>query len=207
MNLPPLIRWGLATLRILDAPREYPHLAADAKTIQEKFGWLSEYREALYHWSVLLEIVDTADRYVRVKGYHAGAAAELEQQLSGLAINQCAHTMQADVLRFVGLQSAQARPGEHLIGSSEVLESLIGRYKRLQGTQSASGVTALVLATGAMVLDLTISTISRALSAIHTRDVLAWCCEHLGPTLQAQRNYAYQEQKPEIQLLSQAVNF
>jgi hypothetical protein len=207
MNLPPLIRWGLATLRILDDPPKRLQLAADPETIEKKLGWLSEYREALYHWSVLLEIAEIADRYVRAEGYHAGAAAALEEQLSGLAINQPAHTMQADVIHFVSQQSAQARPGEHLIGSSEVLESLIGRYKRLQGAQSARGVTPLVLAVGAMVLDLTTSIIGQAMSAIRVRDVLAWCREHLGLTLQAQRSYLYQEQKPETKLLPQPASF
>jgi hypothetical protein len=197
MNLPPLIRWGLATLRILDdRPKQLP-LAADPETLREKLGWLSQYREALYHWSVLLEIADIADRYVRAEGYHAGAAAALEEQLSGLAINACAHTMQTEVIQFVSRQSAQARPEEHLIGSSEVLESLIGRYKRLQGTQSAGGVTPLVLAVGAMVLDLTTSILGQALSAIRVRDVLTWCREHLGLTLQAQRSHLYREQKQE----------
>ena len=43
--------------------------------------------------------------------------------------------------------------------------------------------------------------IRRGLAAIRTCDVLQWCQEHLGLSVQGQRSYAYQEQTSDIKLL------
>jgi hypothetical protein len=207
LNLPPLAAWGRRTLRYLDHPHDLPGKPVDRQALGEKLGWLREYREALYHWSVLLAIAETAEHYVRYEGYHAAAAEALQERLEGLAINAAALAMQTATLEFVAEQSAQARPGERLIGSSEVLESLIGKYKHLQGTHSPGGMTPQLLAFGAVVMEKTTQTIRHALATVRTRDVLQWCQQHLGLSVQGQRRYAYQEQKPDTNLLSQTVSF
>ena len=162
---------------------------------------MRDYREALYHWSVLLAIAETAESHVRHEGYHTAAADQLRERLDGLGINAAARSMETATLEFVAEQSAQARPGERLIGSSEVLESLIGKYKDLQGKNSRGGMTPQILAFGAIVMQKTTETIRQGLAAIRTCDVLQWCQEHLGLSVQGQRSYAYQEQNPDIKLL------
>ena len=201
LNLPPLAEWGRNTLKFLDHPRDLPGKPVDRKALEKKLGWLGEYREALYHWSVLLTIAETAEHYVRYEGYHTAAADQLRERLDGLGINAAARAMETATVEFVAEQSARARAGERLIGSSEVLESLIGKYKGLQGKHSRGGMTPQVLAFGAMVMEKTTETIRRGLAAIRTCDVLQWCQEHLGLSVQGQRSYAYQEQKPDIKLL------
>ena len=69
----------------------------------------------------------------------------------------------AGLLRFVRAQSAATREGERLIGSSECIESLIGKGKRLEGQQSKSGFTKMVLAMAAAVARPTADYISQAM--------------------------------------------
>jgi hypothetical protein len=207
LNLPPLVAWGRKTRNFLDNPHDLPGKAVDREALQEKLGWLQEHREALYHWSVLLAIAETAEHYVRHEGYHATAADELRELLDGLAINEAALRMETATLEFVAQQSGRAMGEERLIGSSEVLESLIGKYKGLQGTHSHGGMTPQVLTFGAVMLKKTTETISKALAAVKSSDVLKWCREHLGLTVQGQRRYAYAEQKPDTKLLPQLEGF
>jgi hypothetical protein len=201
LNLSPLVGWGQKTLHFLDGPRDLPDKTVDRKALEEKLGWLREYREALYHWAVLLAIAEGAAHYVRHAGYHAVAAEELQQRLAGLQINAATASMARAAGEFVAEQSAHAHPGERLIGSSEVLESLIGKYKHLQGTHRQGGMTPQVLAFGAIVAQKTAAAIGKALADIRTCDVLQWCRQHLGTTLQSQRHHAYQEQNRDKKLL------
>ena len=207
LNLSPLIAWGRNTLKFLDHPRDLPGKPIDRKALEEKLGWLREHGEALYHWSVLLAIAETAEHYVRHEGYHAAAAEQLRERLDGLGINAAAQAMETATLAFVVEQSAQARPEERLVGSSEVLESLIGKYKHLQGTHSQGGMTPQLLAFGAVVVNKTTKTIRSALATVRTRDVLQWCQQHLGLSVQGQRRHAYKEQKPDIKLLLKPESF
>jgi hypothetical protein len=207
LNLPPLVAWGQKTLRFLDNPHDLPGKPVDREALQEKLGWLQEYREAFYHWSVLLAIAETAEHYVRHEGYHATATDELRERLDGLAINEAASCMERATLGFVAEQSGRAMSGERLIGSSEVLESLIGKYKSLQGMHSHGGMTPQVLTFGAIVLKQTSDTIAKALEAVKNSDVLKWCRTNLGLTVQGQRRYAYAEQKQDTSLLPQPESF
>ena len=201
MNLEPLTRWGRSALAFLDEARDIPGQAVDRSAVEEKLGWLRDYREALYHWSVLLAIAETVERYVRREGYHATAAESLRGRLAGLVIDASAQKMTEDALRFVAEQSSQSRRGERLIGSSEVLESLFGKYKHLQGIHRQGGMTPQLLALGAAVGRQTVGAVRRAFATIRTRDVVQWCRQHLGLSLQAQRKYAFKEQnRDEIRL-------
>lgn len=199
MNLDALISWGREALAFLEHPRPVTAQPVDAATLTKKLGWLGEYRAALEEWSEWLALLQVAEDYIRREGFHAGAVEELRRELLPLATGPVARQMQAELLAFVGEQSAQARPGERLIGNSEVIESLIGKYKRLQGTHSQGGMTAMLLSIGAIVAEKTTEMVREALTAIPTQNVRDWCRNHLGITLQAQRRFAFSGNKSEIQ--------
>ena len=88
-------------------------------------------------------------------------------------------------------QAALARPGERLIGSSECLESLIGKGKRLERQQSKSGFTKMVLAMAAAVVKPTTAYLQDALAAVTTSDVYEWGRVLLGASVQSQRRLAF----------------
>ena len=84
-------------------------------------------------------------------------------------------------------------------GSSEVIESLIGKYKHLQSTHSKGGMTAMLLSFGAIVSKKTHDVIQAALINIKTGAVATWCQKMLGVTLQSQRTFAFAGNKNGIQ--------
>ena len=90
-------------------------------------------------------------------------------------------------------ESSQARTGEVLPGTTEVLESCFGKLKGLEDGQSKSGFTGLVLSLGAMVTTRTAQAIGEALERCRVRDVLDWCQEKLGASVQSLRRQAYAE--------------
>ena len=94
------------------------------------------------------------------------------------------------VVVFVAQESAKARPDERLLGSSEVIESVLGKLKRLEQDQAKSGFTGLLLSIGAMVASNTLDVILKALKTVPTKKVLAWCKETLGRSVQAKRQEA-----------------
>lgn len=201
MNLETLVNWGRDILRYLDSPPTDPKTPkVDLVKLEEKCGWVREYRGPLQEWSELLTVAGAAEQYIRKEGYHRAARGALEQQLAPLATTASAQQMSAAVLQFVGHESAAAKSDEErLLGSSEVLESLIGKYKQLQSTHSKGGMTAMLLSFGAIVGEKTHETIRKALDGVQTSQVGAWCCKHLGVTLQSQRMRAFAGNKNGIQ--------
>lgn len=190
MNLDELVTWGDRALRFLDDPRPLGAWTVDRAVLQEKLGWLSSYRDALAEWKSVMNVIAAACHYVRGHGYGAGAGADLQQELAQRATAPMSQRLAARLVEFTALQSAAAHPGERLIGSSECLESLIGKGKRLEGQQSRSGFTKMILAMAAAVVEPSQEYIMRALSQVKTTDVFAWCRQHIGITVQAKRHHA-----------------
>ena len=133
----------------------------DQAQLTDKLGWLNDDRSAVAEWSELLQLAATTEDDVRKEGYHRGAPRRLRSRLKPLATCKAGRHMRNSLLTFVGAQSSQADKHERLPGSSEVIESLIGKYKRLQSTHSKGGMTAMLLSFGAIVLDKTTETIQR----------------------------------------------
>lgn len=191
MNLAPLLRWGTATLLFLDAQQYTPRGDIDPSLLAKKLGWLREFREALPVWHDLLQIMEAAESFVRKHGIYRGAYRALRAILTPLAQSARAKKVSHHLLAFVAHQSLQAKHHERLLGSSEVIESVFGKLKRLEQDQAKGGFTGLVLSVGAMVSTTTPEVVQHALETVSTKDVLAWCKQKLGQSVQAKRKAAF----------------
>src|SRR5712691_6361376 len=87
----------------------------------------------------------------------------------------------AHLVAFVAGECLKVKPSERLLGSSEVMESVFGKVKRLEQDQAKSGLTGLILSVAAMVSTTTTEVIQKALATVSTKQVLAWCKKTLGP--------------------------
>jgi hypothetical protein len=189
MNLGGLVEWGRKTLALVDDPSGLFVLGVTAERVREKLGWLAEYREALGEWSAWHDVIEQTLDFVRNQGYFVGAGLKL-----GGALPEASGTtgeLRDQLIAFVRGESAKADVGERLPGSTEVLESCFGKLKALEQDQSKSGFTAFVLSVGAMVSKRSLESIRQGLEKCRVRDVLDWCREQLGQSVQSKRKEAY----------------
>jgi hypothetical protein len=194
MNLGELVTWGRRTLALLDEPSRLQGLGVSMEQVQSKLGWLAEFREALAEWSAYQDVIEKTLEFVRCRGFYTGAGQDLADAVPSPS-GDTASGLRQQLIAFVTGESLNARSGEILPGTTEVLESCFGKLKALEDSQSKSGFTGLVLSLGAMVTSLTAETITEALERCRVRDVLKWCREKLGESVQSQRRKAYGEPK------------
>jgi hypothetical protein len=190
MSIDRLVAWGCKMLRWLDQPRSIGR-ELTAHRVAEKLGWLRDYRESLQKWAQAMQVIETVETMVRQEGYHAGSEAEFRQRLPALEPDSLAARLRDALLEFVKQQAMLAADNERLPGSSEVLESIIGKYKSLQGEHGQFGTTSMLLSIGAFVGRLTQSVIRTALTTITTATLGQWEQTHLGSTIQSQRKQAF----------------
>jgi hypothetical protein len=197
MNVDILIRWGTNVLAYLAQPRQPGEEPVTAAQLTAAYGWLQDFRESLQDWGELLQIVETTEQWVRSQGLSHGCAQALAPQVAALVRTARGRRVAQHLLTFVERESAKAAPHARFLGSSEVIESVFGKLKRLEHHQVHSGFTGLVLAVGAMVSTITHEVIQKALETVPTRQVRQWCQQHLGPSVQAQRQHAFRQLQPE----------
>jgi len=189
MNVDVLLAWGQQALAFLDKGENETQMF-DPEQVQQKLGWLTEFRQPLAEWNSLLQVVTTAESYIRQRGLYPGVHLELEAQLNPLADSERTQQVGAELSAFVAQEAAKARRGERLLGSSEIIESVLGKQKYLERDQAKNGFTGFLLALCASVADTTTEVVHQALEVVPTQKVLAWCRENLGRSVQAQRRTA-----------------
>ena len=211
MNIAEQVNWGT---RIGNLLRSHRHgtLSAEqqeqlpGELLDKKLGWLDEYKPELSRWQQLSDMGQQICRCIRTEGYHAGSAELLRTELP-VASSEQALQLREELIAFVASESDKVPAGERLPGSSEVLESLIGKGKRLEGQQSQSGFTRQVLAMAGSVVKPTYETLQVALKSFGMKHLRAWCTEHFPQSVQSKRRRDLgtqeREQKPDkVQLAS-----
>ena len=96
-------------------------------------------------------------------------------------------TFRRQVLAFVQKEGAKVPLRQQYLGSSDVLESLFGKYKDLAEQAPSREITANVLTIPLLVTPLTPELLRQALETIREQDVEQWLEEHLGPPPQKKK--------------------
>lgn len=180
---------GQKMLTVLDAPPTAQEFPFERALVQEKLGWVTRFRSQLEDWGELFEMIVVTESFVRHHGLYREVHLELEQSLLQLqAQTERTQRVRSELVAFVAEQAAKAHPD---VGSSKVIESVLGKLKRLEQDQSKDGFTGLLLGLAAMVSTTTTAVIQKALETVPTKQVWVWCQETLGQTVQAKRREAF----------------
>jgi hypothetical protein len=202
MNIDVLVRWGEHLLDVMDHPERLSDLQIDRDMVDVKLGWIREFRTDLEAWREWLEVMEVTETLVRHQGVYRGVHRELKARLSPIAQRARSRAVGSHLVAFLAQESLKAKANERLLGSSEVIESVFGKFKHLERDQAKAGFTALVLSLAAMVSTTTVDVVQQALTTVTTQKVLTWCKQTLGASVQAKRRKAFgkpakTEQKPD----------
>lgn len=177
MNVGPTLRFAGRVLKLLDT-------GTPSTRAEELYGWLREYREALTGWTSEQAVAEAAVQHVRKHGVSQDTATVLETAWSKVEWTPGARDVAARLRTAVRTEGAQAKLGESLVGSTEVLESTFGTLKRLEGSYAGDGFTGLSLALGAILGDRSEQQVREALEAVPKKEAEGWVKRLLGTTVQ-----------------------
>ena len=179
MSVAKFVRFGRIVLAKL---RE---ATADAEVVKH-YGWVSAYAASLSAWDEQHELVQATLRQVRVEGHFARGLTVLEEQWHELRVSENATTTQlrSRLRAYVACGSRLVRPGERLIGSTEVLESAFGVQKRLSRDQASSGLTVLSVGLGALLGSARADQVESDLERVPEKTVESWGKRMFGSTVQ-----------------------
>ena len=138
-------------------------------------------------WSSWLALTDVTLDLVRCHGYCSSTAADVKQSLTAISDTPEKELLKRELLEIVNTESQKARVGVRMPGSTEILESSFGKLKEIEGSQSKSGFTSLILIWAALFGATTSEVIRQALTDVPVKLVNAWIRTRLGQTIQSKR--------------------
>lgn len=198
MNLGPTLRWGRMVSYHLSHRHSRSRQGIAAQRMNDKLGWVRGFRDELAIWNRCEEVMQASLSFINRHGLYVGAAAKLKVELDRVRAEHppdCAlsATMALKLITFVEDSEALLGEGDRAWLSTENLESLFGRYKRLEGQHSKGGFTSLLAALPMLLTDWTPDRVRESLTKVSVKAMKQWVQETLGTTLTSRRVTAYQE--------------
>ena len=198
MNLGCLWRWGIMVCWHLDHPDTKARRGITRGRMKKKLGWVRRYQDDLASWNRCQQLIDAALEFVNQKGIYRGAAKRLKSVLAETdraweTRCEASQAMQKGLIEHIARSESCLRKNERGWGSTEVLESLYGQYKCLEGQHSKGGFTSLLAAMPALTVHWTAERVRKAFQRVSVKNMKEWVKANLGQTVNSRRREAYQE--------------
>jgi hypothetical protein len=182
--------------RVLKA-KQSGHLDCISNERYEKyFGWLKEYEQAFEDWDFMEGAVDMVNSVCREYGLshetYEYLKINFEEAFSVEDENLIKFLKEA--LKSVEEESCKLKPGQVMLCSTEVEESIFGKFKELNTGSQEIGSNILGLATF-VGPKLTEKSIKEAMENCSTKKGLEWIKQKIGETLGSIRNRIFRGNK------------
>lgn len=154
------------------------------KRYEEYFGWLEEYKKASEDWDFMEGAVDMINSVCREHGLSHETYEYLKINIEEAFSVDDEYLIKflKEALESVEEESCKLKPGQVMLCSTEVLESIFGKFKELNigGQGIGSNILGLATFVGSK---LTEASIKEAMEGCSTKKGLQWIKQKVGDTL------------------------
>lgn len=190
MNYDREVRWASRALAILDRVRsgnlnERQQARLSSELVEQRLGWLDEYRSGASVWLEVILTGQAINSLVRQSGYTSNTPHEIRCLASTTQYSETRSLIEL-VVAEVEPQCRSLAAGASMPGSSEVLESLIGKGKRLLH-HSGNSVTRQILSLATATTEITTTLVQKALSTCRMKHLAQWTRDNLKPGVHVAR--------------------
>jgi hypothetical protein len=190
MNVDRHINWACRALSVLEW-RNGAEVAgllgmgeeAARAWVTEKLGWLQGFREDVGRYQRLLSVVRSTEEVVKNHGLGRGTSMQVWQGLAPEVLEDASlNAFLRKVRSYLEEEGSKIPARQRWLGSSDVIESVFGKYKWLGEKGPYAEVSASVLTLPLLTTELTPELIREALTTVSMDDVRAWVAENVGPS-------------------------
>lgn len=198
MNLAATLRWAEMILWQLDHKGAEAREGIEVNRMDEKLGWLHEYRSEIAQWRWIEGVISDSLGFINTRGLYRGAAEDLRLHLDASRASMSDRCEQSDqmaqaLIDFVSSSEAQLAEGQRGWLSTEILESAFGLYKALEGQQSKGGFTSLLASFGALLRECNPAQVRESFRRTSVANTKLWVTTKLGKTLASKKLSAYRK--------------
>jgi hypothetical protein len=195
-------------LRRVLRPEHFQHYrlticqAADLgrRRFEEKFGWLLERQAELHQYDELLSLVQRANQQLKQQGLNRQSHLQFARDTQQIELSQSGQVFRTEVINYIRQQGSRLGETQTLLASSDVLESLFGKYKLFCQRSPLKEVGRLLLTLPLCTVQLTGPFVKRALESVRGIDVDHWAKQMFGTSMFAQRKAVFQRKEGDTEI-------
>jgi hypothetical protein len=157
----------------------------------EGFGWVLAYREDLREYEQLIAQSKTIQSVLKAKGLHQDSHAQIQAELPPPStLFPRVAKFSTRILAHVEQEAAKVPENMTWLASSDIIESVFGKYKSFTAKGPLKEIGKLVLAIPVFVCNLSTQLIQEAMETVRMIDVEDWIDKHPGKSMLSRRRQA-----------------
>ena len=189
-NVERLTNWGI---KLLNSPQEtlielMPEIDAGVieEKITQKLAWLTDYETDLQKWNQMVKMTRTAEKQLKQLGLNCQSGEDFQKNKFEL-VNSSLMDFQKQILNYLNSQCEQITRQGNFLGTSDVIESLFGKYKQFSARCPLKEMGQMLLTICLSTMKLTKEKVKKALETISFTDVQQWSREVFGKSMLSKR--------------------
>jgi len=193
LNVSRQAQWGLRTIAYME--EQARETSGEAAPLADALRGLKPFKAFLTIFVRNTQCLNEVMRMVKTQGLSMETIHACQQTLGDLPTRspirkEINHYLQ----QYVPIVASSASP---LLGSSDVIESLIGKAKQRLEAQGRNELNKSILLIPCMCGELTQDLVAEALTTVRVQDVTTWVSENVGDTMQAKRRRELPRSQPQ----------
>ena len=157
----------------------------------EKLGWLFSYRAEIQTYSQMVALISSVQTQVKNQGLHERSLSEWLESLAPSTDTYFSdprvQKVKEIIEEYLVDEVSKIPPELILLGSSDVLESLFGKYKIFAQRRPIKELGASILLIPLSTIEITIDRVKQAMESISFIDVVAWSKSIFGSSMLSRR--------------------
>jgi hypothetical protein len=194
LNLDRLLSWGNHVLNsqfsIFFELVSYQDSHKFARRLQDKFSWLFSYENYLPFWLCQILMIRLLQQQVKTFGLNSSSEVQFKQLLSQFYIPTSLNSFKHQL--FLYLQQEMPHFDQTLLATSDVLESIFGRYKNISKRCPIKEIRSLILTIPLIPITLTHDFVKKALNTVPCWHLSSWVNNIFGQSMLSQRKILFQ---------------
>jgi hypothetical protein len=188
MNIDVIINWAEKILLLCRNNILLPsEMIANIEQFNDKFSWVLNFEEEIHDWILALQMIKIVEHYLRTEYLMFNSLERIHALLPETRNYNLSTNIKVEILNFIARSTSQLGKDKKYLASSEIIESLFGKYKNIEKEHSKSGFSSLILGMPALVGKVTPQVVMKALTSYKVKDIQQWLDTNLGKTIQSKR--------------------
>ena len=191
LNLDFNLKWAETILENKHQSRP-GRLTKRQQKFRELFGWLDEFEEDIKEWRLLLKIVEEAQKEVKRNGLSKETNYNFKKITEKAGVgNPTIEKIKLKITDFLISETATMKDEQILLGTSDIIESVFGKFKIFSAKNPMKEIGRSVLTMPILTSEVTIEEVKEAMETISDKKLSEWLESNIGESLFAKRRKAY----------------
>lgn len=155
---------------------------------EEKFGWLSNFKREIKQYNQYVKIVSIIKQEIINNGISKKSIREIKQKFSKIKLNKESKNLKDELIAgILNNLPDKSKDNEAYLGTSDIIETLFGKYKYFCAEGAHMGITQSVLIMAASTAKLDVTNIRNALDYCVFSKIDKWAATAIGESVFSKR--------------------